>query len=159
MRINELTRRDLVSDVDSVTKQRSRQIQGSPTYQGMTRDYVIKMKVNSATGSGDYTVSIKLVELPSLLPEENMDTREKIRLAIDGDLKINCTCPAFRYFGFEYITTQLNSIEGEPQERYPEVRNPRLVGIMCKHCFKAVKSFGSYWSRLASDIDKERYLE
>lgn len=120
MRIDELTRRDLVSDVDSVTKGRARQIQGTPRYLGMTRDHVIKMQVNSATGSGDYIVSIKLVELPDLLPEENMDTREKIRLAIDGDLKINCTCPAFCLRGNVEVPTldgKVQSVE-DLLERY-----------------------------------------
>jgi len=47
--------------------------------------------------------------------------------------RIMCTCPAMKFWGFNYILTKRNSILGPGENRFPDVRNPKLIGICCKH--------------------------
>ena len=47
--------------------------------------------------------------------------------------KCFCTCPAFKFWGFEYILTRKNSVLGPGEYRYPVVRNPYKNGVLCKH--------------------------
>lgn len=157
MRLDELTRNDILKDVQSKVKKRSDSLE-LPTYIGITKDYTVKMKVKSATGSSSYVVSIKLVEYPSIADEVDLTTREKVRLSLAGDIAISCTCPAFRYWGYEYIMTQVTAHVGDPQNIYPKIRNPKLEGTLCKHAYKALKSFGRYWVKISSDIDKRRFI-
>ena len=158
-RIDELTRKDLLRDVDRVTIRRSKELPGRAKYAGIYPDYTINMQVDSSEMKGKYTVLIQMMEYPDLEPLEDLTVDEKVRLAMDGDLRINCSCKSFRYWGFEYITTQLSANRGPDQERFPEIRNPKLIGVMCKHCHKAVKGFGSNWLAITNDIKKERYLK
>ena len=157
-KLDELTRKDLLRDVDRVTQRRSSDLPGRARYKGIHTDYTLEMEVPSSDNKGSYTVSIQMVEYPELAPLEDLMVDEKVRLAMDGDLRISCTCPAFQFWGFAYITTQLSAKKGEDEDIFPEIRNPRLVGVMCKHCYKAVKSFGSNWLAITRDIEKDRYL-
>lgn len=156
-RVDELTRKDLLRDVDRVTVKRAADLRRAK-YRGIHSDYTIEMEVPSSTGDGSYTVFIQMVEYPELDQVEDLLVDEKVRLAMDGDLKIWCQCPAFRFFGFEYITTQLSANRGAPQERFPHTRNPKLVGVMCKHAYKAIKGFGSNWLAITNDIKNGRFL-
>lgn len=157
MRIDELTRNDLFQDVESKVKKRSL-VLDKPIYLGVTNNYIVQMQVNSATGSGSYLVKIKLVEYPSLIREEDITTEEKVRLSLAGDMEIHCSCPAFLYWGYDYITTQVSTNVHGTQYMYPSIRNPKLEGVMCKHCYKAFKMFGSYWKRIAKDIDTNNFI-
>ena len=155
-RVDELTRKDLFKDVESKVVKRAKNLEPA-VYYGITSDYVVIMRVNSSTGSGSYNILIELSELPSLLGDKDLTMKEIVRLSLAGDIKISCSCPAFRYWGYEYITTQLDSHADNPQYIYPMVRNPKLEGIMCKHCYKAVKSFGKYWASIAKDIEQKNF--
>ena len=157
VRIDELTRKDLLSDVEKKVIRRSANLK-LPQYLGITDDYIIYMRVESSTGQGSYIVKIKLEEYPDIANEADMTTKEKVRIALAGNIGIYCSCPAFRYYGYEYITTQVGVNSGSVQNIYPKIRNPQLVGIMCKHCYPAFKRFGSYWNRIAKDIDTHNFI-
>lgn len=156
-KLQELTRAEIMQDVQSKVKKRAAKLK-LPTYRGITKDYVVLMDIESSTGNGSYVVRIKLAEYPELSPMDDLTTKEKVRLALSGDMKIHCDCPAFRYWGYEYITTQLDSNSHTNQYLYPIVRNPNLEGTLCKHCYRAFKSFGSYWSKIAKDIEEQNFL-
>lgn len=156
-KLDELTRADLMKDVERKVMKRASKL-NLPRYLGITRDYVVKMAVDSSTGNGYYVVQIKLDEYPSIASEPDMTTKEKVRLALAGDMKIHCECPAFRFYGYEYITTQIGSNSGSIQNIYPIIRNPNLIGIMCKHCYRAFRRFGSFWSKIAKDIEEENFI-
>jgi hypothetical protein len=48
------------------------------------------------------------------------------------DARIHCDCPAYLYWGYAYINTQLDT-QLVNEDRFPGVRNPGLDGIICKH--------------------------
>lgn len=156
-RVDELTRKEILKDVESKVKKRAK-ILKNPVYLGITKDYVVHMRVESSTGNGSYVVRIKLDEYSDLEGLKDLSTKEKVRLAISGDLSVHCDCPAFKYWGYEYIVTQLGTNSHTDQGIYPEVRNPRLEGILCKHCYRALKIFGKYWSKISKDIEELNFL-
>lgn len=159
-RIDELTRSDVLGIVDDKTKKRAKLVKGA-TYVGITKDYVIHLRVPSVTANPPttYIVKVKLLSYPDLEDDEDLTVREKVRLALtDGDVAISCTCPAFKWWGFEFIMTQLRSHEGPDQKIFPKVRNPRLEGSLCKHSLIAVKVVGRNWTKIASDILNNRFI-
>ena len=159
-RIQELTRKDILAGIDKGTKSRAKLVQRA-TYLGVTRDYVVHMEVPSVTANPPtkYLVKVKLLEYPAIENEEDITTREKVRLALAGDVAISCSCPAFLYWGFDYIVSQLGSKVGDTQTIFPKVRNPELSGVLCKHAYRTISAFGSYWAKIAADIDSGNYLE
>ena len=157
-RIDELTRNDIMKDIESKVKRRAAKLK-KPRYLGITKDYVVHMEVDSSTGSGSYIVRIKLDEYPDIADEKDLSTREKVRLSLAGDMKLHCTCPAFKWWGYEYITTQLDSNSHSIQNIYPAIRNPSLEGVLCKHCYKAFNMFGSSWARIAKDIEQKNFIK
>jgi hypothetical protein len=158
-RLDELTRKELVSDVDNWTKDKAKKVRKA-VYLGITEDYTIFFRVPSVTAkpATNYTVKIKLVDYPEIAEDKDLSVKEKVRLAIAGDLKISCTCPAFLYFGYKYILTQLDTNESGPEHRFPKIRNPKLHGVMCKHCYTAISAFPLNWTRIAKDIKDENFL-
>lgn len=159
-RLDELTRKDLLSDTDGWTKEKAKLVRGA-IYLGITEDYTLFFRVPSVTAkpSTNYLVKIKLVDYPEIADDESLDTRGKVRLAIAGDVKVSCTCPAYLYFGYKYILTQLDTNEADKEHRFPKIKNPRLQGVMCKHCYTAMNAFPFNWTKVASDIDNNRFLK
>lgn len=159
IRLDELTRKNLVNDVDSWTKSKSRLVRGA-IYLGITEDYTVFFRVPSVTADPptNYVVKIRLLDYPEIADDDSLSVREKVRLAIAGDLKISCTCPAYLYFGYKYILTQLDTNEADDEHRFPRIKNPKLQGVMCKHCYAAIKAFPMKWTSIAKDIQQERFL-
>lgn len=158
-RLLELNRKDLMSDVDKWTKDKSKRVVRA-TYLGITEDYTVFYRVPSVTADPptNYLVKINLVDYPEIAEEEDISVREKVRLAIAGDLKISCTCPAYLYFGYKYILTQLYTNESDDENRFPKIKNPDLHGVMCKHCYIALKAFPLSWTKIAKDISNKNFL-
>lgn len=157
-RMNEISRKDFISNTDKRSKRNSKEV-GNPIYVGITRKYTITMKVPSASANGTfYTVKIRLVEMPDMMKMEDLTMQERVRLALIGDVAISCTCPAYLYWGYKYIMTQLGSNVGRGENREPIIRNPKLEGTLCKHGYKSVKVLGKYWKRIASDIEKKNFI-
>lgn len=48
------------------------------------------------------------------------------------DVRVHCTCPSYLYWGYAYITTQLDT-QLVNEDRFPAIRNPDLSGVVCKH--------------------------
>ena len=158
-RLDELTRKDLIGGVDKWTKDKSKLINRA-VYLGTTEDYTVFFRVPSVTANPptNYVVKIQLAEYASIKDEEDLDVREKVRLALAGDLKISCTCPAYLYFGYKYILTQVDANEDKDEHRFPKIRNPKLQGVMCKHCYIAISALPMNWTSIARDIQNERFL-
>lgn len=66
--------------------------------------------------------------------------------------KVYCNCPAFSFWGFEYILTRKGSAYGEGEKRYPIERNPDLKGVFCKHLWVITSSLHKKQDILASKM-------
>lgn len=158
-RLDEITRKQLLSDVDNWTKDKTKKVTRA-VYKGITPNYTCYFSVPSVTADPptNYTVKIRMTEYNDIKDEEDMTTQEKVRLALAGEVQISCNCPAFLYFGYKYILTQVDANASDEEHRFPKIKNPKLSGVMCKHCYKAMQAFPFNWSRIARDISKENFL-
>lgn len=91
---------------------------------------------------------------------EILDTRanpvEASRLLLwSGNISVHCGCPAYRYWGYQYIMTQLDGAI-EPEGRYPSIRNPNLKGVVCKHLNRTMKVLPFHLGDIASAIREQR---
>lgn len=157
IKLDEFKRKDFTTETDPATVARSKQL-STARYRGITQDYTVHFDVRSASGSGTYDVAIQLAEYADIADDEGLTVQEKVRLAIQGDLKVKCNCPAYRYWGYEYINSQLGSNAGEDQKRFPHIRNPKLTGILCKHAYRSMMVLPMVWNSIASDIQRGRWM-
>lgn len=91
----------------------------------------------------EYTERIKMKNLiPKLVELKKKNKKIKRQQIVDtikkemlsGDLEIFCSCPAFLYWGFRFISTKYDAIiQKYAEHRYPIIRNPNLRGMYCKH--------------------------
>jgi hypothetical protein len=116
------------------TRDRSKQTPGS-RFQSIDEKNVVHFKTPSHETPGlVYDEWVRLLDLDELLKTQSGIKKplEIIRMALEGNIEIHCTCPAWKYWGYQYMGTKDDySIEDEP--RYPRIRNPRLKGSVCKH--------------------------
>lgn len=157
-RLDEFNRNDIIRGTDKKNIERSKRVP-SVSYIGITEDYTVLEKARSATTPGvTYDIRIRLLDYPEIAAEEDLSVRDKVRLAIAGNLQVSCSCPAFKWWGYEYISTQLGIKDGEPQAIYPHIRNPKLEGVVCKHLYKALQVFPLHYMMIVSDISKGRFI-
>jgi hypothetical protein len=62
------------------------------------------------------------------------DLKYYFRNAIDtDDIQLYCSCPNFKY-RYQYINSQLDTvIRTKPEDRPAKIRNPKELGLICKH--------------------------
>lgn len=158
-KLHEVTRKDILGDIDPRTLKYSKDVRRA-TYKGITSDYVAVFETPSVTADPPtiYTQRIKLVDMKDIESDTDLTDAEKVRLAIAGDLEVNCTCPAYLWWGYEYIMTELDAKEGSPQTIFPKVRNPQLEGTVCKHLKLSVEVFALNYSKIAKDIKNKNFI-
>jgi hypothetical protein len=159
LRIDEVTRKDILKDIDPRTYKYSKEVK-SVKYKGITKDYVVVFETPSVTANPPtvYTQRIKLLDYPDVENDTDITYKEKVRLAIAGDIEVSCTCPAYKWWGYEYIMTQLSAKEGSPQKIFPEIRNPELQGTVCKHLKVVIEAFVMNWTTIAKDIKDGNFI-
>lgn len=146
--LNELTRKQIIQKNDPQflnQVERVKQLK-STRLVDMVRDTVV-FRTRSADftrSRREYTERIRLLRLDKLLKKYaagDMKLSEVFRLAVSkGDIELYCTCPAFLYWGFQYINTQTGSVlKGKGENRFPGVRNDQLSGMYCKHLSVALE--------------------
>jgi len=104
-------------------------------YQGVDRNGVISFKTTSGTIPGKFwNQLIKLEDLDeaieALEDDDTMNPSDAVNLAVFGDVRVHCDDPSFLYWGWQYISWEMDyGIERE--DRFPQIRNPRLKGTLC----------------------------
>lgn len=109
-------------------------------------------KLRFRTGKYDQELVIPDIKVISRMKGTD---EEKIRIALDGDIKVHCTCPDFRYGGFQYMGTQLG-YSSKALEIPAPVRNPRDEGTVCKHLKFVLSRIGDYVDDIAADFGRAR---
>ena len=134
--LGEKSYKDLRRDAPNYlrTRDKSRKTPGSK-FQSINDKNICHFKTPSHTKPGVvYDEWVRLVDLEELIQKFSGTKKplEIIRMALEGNIEIHCTCPAWKYWGFQHIGTRDDyAIEKEP--RFPKVRNPQLLGSVCKH--------------------------
>ena len=116
---------------------RNRDVTFHITFRGLsyrTKTFVFVLSSEQKNGSHkDYEVRLRLLDFKHISRMRG-PMSDKLRLAIDSEVKVNCSCPDYLFGGFKYIATQLDyaiRLENRP----PDIRNPDQDGTMCKHLF------------------------
>lgn len=122
-----------------------------------------EFKVRSGTTEGvRYDVVIAFSDIEELIeqfaPDESMQKKgggvdfKKLALAImnEVDMKFRCNDPSFKYWGYQYILTQKGAQHGEPEDRAPDIRNPKRYGTACKHIHNVMERLPFYSGTMAT---------
>lgn len=123
--INESTREEFLRDTDLRSETKAKRVASDLiAIQGKTLIY----KSKSVDSSRFWTQLV-------LAPIQPKMTKFGVNKNLSqGNLMVNCDCPAFKWWGYAYITTSMRAIyPGKEVTIYPKIRNPRLVGTVCKH--------------------------
>ena len=69
------------------------------------------------------------------------DLRSQHPEIYNGNVYAGCNCPAFAYF-YSYIVSQLDAnLRNQYEGRFPIIRNPQLMGTVCKHLVSVFRTF------------------
>jgi hypothetical protein len=159
MLITELTYKDLRLEVDAKSLARSKKL-GALRYRGLSKSGdVVMFSTPSQTTKGKFwSQYIQLLELEDVRKMKDLTAFQKVTLLIGGDIGVKCTCPAFKYWGYNYILTQVDAVFGRGEQRFPGVRNPELKGSVCKHLAHTLQYFPFYISEIARDMKAKGIL-
>lgn len=72
-----------------------------------------------------------------------------------GNLRVHCGCPAYLFWGHQYVMTQLDAAI-VPETRFPHIRNPDLKGVVCKHLRRTLKVLPFHLGEMAAAIKEQR---
>jgi GNAT superfamily N-acetyltransferase len=88
-----------------------------------------------------YQVKVIFKDIVIIARDKQIPIADAVRYAIeDLDMNISCQCPAFLFYGYRYMGTQLSYLYGLPREhRPPRIRNPKMRGSVCKHADKVMR--------------------
>lgn len=105
----------------------------------------------AATKGNVYQQKIKFMDLFSFMRDRQIrlsEFDEAFDLIFEeGDIHVNCSCPAHKFYGYRYITGQLDFAYGKATRKAPDVRNPDRRGSVCKHLayvLEAMPNFKNY---------------
>lgn len=68
--------------------------------------------------------------------------KDMARQLFEGNLRWRCDCGRFNFW-YSYIATVGQFIYGDKQVNYPKIRNPKLVGVACKHGLRVMQQISS----------------
>ena len=100
--------------------------------------------VNSSKKNKQYLVKIQLLDLSN-------NKLSSLKSALDGNLKISCTCPAFLYQGYKYISYK-KQVGIDKEIRVPNIKNPNQIGLACKHILVALEQIKSDYSLIYNNL-------
>lgn len=100
----------------------------------------------------DYLCLVKFMSWGDIGSDPDMTAREKaLMLLWTSDIQLFCEDASFKYWGYQYILTQLGA-SIVPEDRYPKVRNPQLRGVVCKHLNRVLKSLPFHNGDITQEI-------
>jgi hypothetical protein len=119
-------------------------------YKGDTLKFIVPNRYNS------WPVYIKFDSFYDMVADTSLNCNEAARLLFWGsNLRCHCSCPAFAFWGHNFVLTQLDSAI-HPETRFPHIRNPELKGSFCKHLRKVMMVIPFKIGVLAACIRYER---
>lgn len=153
----EVTIKDFRSKTDAATKLRSRGL--VTKFKGINKAGTLSFETTSGTSPGKvWKQKVKLLDLPFWLsiPEKSLTLLKRVRLALEGDIKITCNDPSFKYWGWSYYTTQQGAKLGFQENRFPVIRNPNQRGSICKHLENTMKAMPFIATSIVKELRKKQ---
>ena len=157
--INEMTRTDILRGADAARIQRSKDKRIIVQFIGVTEiNGWLRFRVTSQFTPGkSYLVHIKLKDAKDIKYFKDFKKRDIIRLLLNGDLAVNCSCPDFR-FRHRYQAYQMGySLFKEL--RYPHITNPGLEGTVCKHLLATLRLLTLQWLPISKAMQASKFFK
>lgn len=135
---------DILQGIDYGSDQRSKSC--TPAITNFDNNTGTVDLVTSCAGSKNAWVQrVQFLDYYNLVSEEekaNINSYEELKSKypeiIYSDIKVFCGCPAYIFYGFQYIDYQLD-FGLTPENRPPDIRNPGQEGTVCKHLISALE--------------------
>lgn len=109
---------------------------------------------NAYFKTGNHFQTIKFEDIKSISRLKGTD-EEKVRMALDSDIKVNCSCEDWIFGGFKYMGTIMDySIYKE--KRKPSIKNPNEDGTVCKHLNYVLEHIDDSIENIVKDIQTAR---
>lgn len=105
---------------------------------------------------GKYDVVVKLSDL-SILKQEKGTRTEKIKLALDGDIKVDCQCADFQY-RYRYVASEYGATT-KREKRPTNITNPNYDGSLCKHLDFLLRNIDSFIDQISNRLRENTELE
>jgi hypothetical protein len=157
--INEMTAKELIAGADSARLHRSRDKRIICRFEKVmpVRGWIVFDVTSQYTPGKHYKVYVKMKEANDMKYFKEFKKHEIIRLFLKGDLRIECSCPDFRY-RYRYMAWQMGY--GLYKElRYPHIVNPQLKGSVCKHCLAVLRVLQFNASSIAKAMKNSKYFK
>lgn len=119
-------------------------------YKGSTMRFFVPNRFNG------WSTYVRFVEWGEVVDDREYDAVESARLLLWGaNLQFHCGCPAYLFYGMNYILTQKDAAI-VPENRFPSIRNPNLKGGLCKHGIRTMKVLPFHLGDMARAIAAQR---
>lgn len=109
----------------------------------------LHFETSSGTTRGKFWNQIIWIKLPYRIKGLAWNSVYK---ALSGDLKLYCSCPAFKWWGQYYFLSSTGSVFGRRSKIYPVVNNPKLRGALCKHLYLVVGNLHAHLPLIVRDV-------
>lgn len=141
---------DIINKSDSRSKERAMK-QGLSAKLYKVENNSILYTVNSSTGDKQYLVTIVLLDLTG-------NKLRSLKSALSGNIKISCTCDAFLYQGYKFISYK-SGVGINKETRSPDIRNPNKKGMACKHIIVALNQLKSDYTAIYNMIKSQVQID
>jgi hypothetical protein len=98
---------------------------------------------------------VETIDLPEPVPVYCLNVPGTHNFALAAGIYVK-NCPAFHYWGYKYIMTQLGA-SLSPENRPPDEKNPKRKGTVCKHLALVLRVLPFWWNDIASALAKAGY--
>jgi hypothetical protein len=82
-------------------------------------------------------VHVQFLDFATQVAASPNDAKKIGKAIASGKLKFNCDCGRHTYW-YRYVATVGNWNYGRNEDGFPKIRNPRLVGVACKHALRTM---------------------
>lgn len=119
-------------------------------HKGNTMRFFVPNKYNG------WNTYVRFEEWWDVINDREYNAVESARLLLWGaNLKLHCGCPAYLFWGHQYILTTKDAAI-VPEDRFPDIRNPQRKGGLCKHLTRSLKVLPFHLGDMARIIKEQR---
>lgn len=107
------------------------------------RGGVVHIQTNASAKSdvARHHVMVQFLDYDKVLADGNT-ALEAARRMLAGKLKFDCDCGRHTYW-YRYIASIGSFNYGRPEDGFPRIRNPKLMGIACKHVIRVMATINA----------------
>lgn len=117
---------------------------------GNTMRFFVRNNING------WMTYVRFKEWDEQLRDFSITPVEASRLLLwSGNIEVGCGCPSFKFYGYQYILTQLGAAI-VPEVRFPHIRNPHLRGLCCKHLRRSICTLPFHLGDISQAIKFQR---